>query len=94
MNIEDISEHFESSPIAASDILNLSCNRGQKPGELAQMDRANTSRFSKLMAQGVQGLRQELAPRQEKIEQFRDFVDDPSPLSNKAIDAMFASMIS
>jgi hypothetical protein len=51
------------------------------------------SKLSELMSRSAKMLKQETAPRSEKIKAFQQRVDDPIDLSNNVVDTIMRRMV-
>ena len=93
MNIKGISDSFESNSVGRTTTPPVP--RAQTPPMTAAQgdDHADMSKLSTLMARSAKDLKSHLVARQDKVDQFRDNLNTPPPLSDEVIDTIWRRML-
>ncbi len=92
MNIKGISDNLGPDPIGR-----VNRFREVKPVPPAVAvkgdDQVDMSKLSTLMARSAKDLEDRYVPRQEKVEQFQDDLNNPPNLSDEVIDTIWRRML-
>ncbi len=101
MNLDNISENHIPEGLGSAlplhklqkktDSIDSVKNDGQS--HFSRIDKADMSTLSRIMAKGADALEEELAPRPEVVERFKNFPNSPVAFSDSIVERIFKKIV-